>query len=205
MENFDFGKVINIFFVAFVIFMVVMIAFVARLVSTFMVKNKNTNITKTFATTIPPAESPLEIAHTTTVSLTRISENYVNSTAEVKQTAYEVLLTIAQARKQAIDALFEDDPSAISSVLFPEDTRALLPAEAQTFIEAGVITEGRFNAAQIPNQTDKRYSVIARNGEEFSLYFTDGLPQTPPNAGVRIRGIRLDNKILVQSIEEISL
>lgn len=206
MENFDFGKAINIFLVAFVIFLVVMIAFVARLVSTFMVKNKNTNLTASYATTqVPPAGTPLEIAHSTTIDLARIGENYLHTDGFVKEQTYDVLMTMAQARKQSLDELFESDPAGILSVLFPEDTRALLPPEAQTFIEAQVITEGRFSVTQIPNITEKRYSVIARNGEEFRLYFPEGIPQTPPNSGVRIRGVRLDNKILVQSIEEISL
>lgn len=205
MENFDFGKAINLFLVAFVIFIVVMIAFVARLVSTFMARNKNASPTISYAHSIPPAESPIEIAHTTTISLTRISENYLKSTPEEKQVSYEVLLTIAQARKQAIDSLFEENPEAVFSVLFPEDTRTLLPSEAQTFIEAQIITEGRFKIIKLPNQAGNRYNLIAKNGEEYLLYFTSGLPQIAPNSGARVRGVQLDNKILVQSIEEISL
>ena len=205
MENFDFGRAINMFLVAFVIFIVIMIAFVARLVSTFMARNKSTSVTSTYAKSIPPAESQLEIAHTTTISLTRISENYLTNTEEERQLNYEVLLTIAQARKQAIDSLFEEDPTAILSTLFPDDLRTNLPSEAQTFIEAQIITEGRFKVLQIPNQPEKRYSLIAKNGEEYKLYFTTGLPQLPPNSAIRVRGVRLGNKMLVQSIEETSL
>lgn len=204
MENFDFGRAINLFLVAFVIFIVVMIAFVARLVSTFMARNKTTNLTTSYAHSIPPAESPLEIAHTTTVSLTRISENYINNSSEEKLINYEVLLTIAQARRQAIDSLYEEEPAAILSTLFPDDIRTQLPSEVQTFIEAQIITEGRFKATQVPNQ-DKQYSLIAKNGDEYMLYFTTGLPQIPPNSGIRVKGIRLDGKILVQTIEEVSL
>lgn len=205
MENFDFGKAINIFLVAFVIFIVVMIAFVARLVSTFMVRNKNTNLTSTYAQSIPPAESAVEIAHNTTVSLTRISENYIRTDGQVKEQTYDVLLTIAQARKQALNELFETDPGTIDSVVFPDDVRSLLPEEAQSLIEKQVIMEGRFAVIQVPDKADKGYSLVARNGEEYRLYFAEGMPQTAPNSGIRVHGILLDNKLLIQSIEEISL
>lgn len=205
MENFDFGKAINIFLIAFVIFIVVMIAFVARLVSTFMVRNKNTNLTKSYAQTIPPAESAVEIAHNTTVSLTRISENYISTQGQVKEQTYEVLLTIAQARKQALNELFESDPGTIDSVIFPDDVRSLLPEEAKTLIEKKVIIEGRFSVTEVSGNSDKHYVLISRNGEEYSLYFADGMPQVAPNTGVRINGILLDNKIAVQSIEQITL
>lgn len=205
MENFDFGKAINIFLVAFVIFIVVMIAFVARLVSTFMVRNKNTNITSTYATSLPPAESPLEIAHSTTVNLTRISDNYLHTDGKVKEETYDVMLTIAEARKQALNELFAVEPAALLSVIFPEETRTLLPQEAQSLIEVQIITEGKLLIIQVPEKAEKKYTLIARNGEEYTLYFPDGMPQLSSNIGVRIHGVRLDNKILVQSIEQISI
>src|SRR3989338_11013968 len=103
MENFDFGKAINIFLVVFVIFIVVMIAFVARLVSTFMVRKNSTPLTATYANQ-ETAETPIETLHTTTVSLNNLGEEYILGTGQEKQEMYEVLLTIAEARKQAFVA-----------------------------------------------------------------------------------------------------
>lgn len=208
MENFDFGRTINIFLVAFVIFIAIMIAFVARMVSTFMVRNTNTNLTSAYAQNDQTIETPIETLHTTTVSLNNIGDAYVNNTEEEKKQNYEVLLTIAQARKQALLSVIEENPEAIFSSIFPQEIRDVLPAEAQIFIENEIIIEGSLKLMQVENtvthERDRQYTILARSGDEFLLYIPEKIvPPAGSNIMVRIQGIQIDNKIVVQTIKTI--
>lgn len=207
MENFDLGKAVSVFLLAFIVFIVIMIAFFARLVSRFMVRNNTTNLSTTYAHSVEPIETPLETLHTTTVTLSRLSDDYIKASEENKKLSYDLLLTMAQARKQSLNSVLEDNPSEILSSLFPDSTRSQLPDEIKTFIETPVIVEGQLKISTIEDKNAQSlknyYKIISRNGEEFNLYFQDDKTVPIADSHIRIHGIQVDNKIVVQSINTI--
>ncbi len=208
MDDIDLGKILNYFYVFFVVILIVMIVFFSRLVSIMLTQKKNTPFDKVNAAQPAATQSYLEDAYTMTVRLTQLAQLQSTSAGVMTPSQKEVIVTLAEGRKQAMLAVMNENPQAVQSTIFSEDLIAFLPEEAKMFIEKKGTLEGVVESTGVdagePKEFGKNFTLTTQNGSLYILHFVSadiGLPQT--GTQMIVQGTILDNHVLVSSLRKI--
>ena len=110
------------------------------------------------------------------------------------------LVTLAARRQRLLAELIQDDPGAVLEASVPAEVRASLPAAVQTYVEAEVELEGELEVLHEDRDPGSRYLYFLKNKEErFSLHFAAHPPTLQTGSWVRVRGIRVERALALES------
>ncbi|MCI0409003.1 MAG: M12 family metallo-peptidase, partial [Acidobacteria bacterium] len=110
------------------------------------------------------------------------------------------LLSVAARRHQLLSAIIQDDPGAVLRAAVSAEFRAGLPPEVQTFVEEEVDLEGELEVLHEDREDGSRYLHFLKvNEERFSLHFAAHPPTLQTGARVRVRGIRVERALALES------
>ncbi len=199
------GKVLNYFYVFFVVVLIAMIVFFSRLVSIMLTQKKNAELTKANAAQTTGTKTYLEDTYTMTVRLTQLAELQSSRGGAVTPEQKEIMVTLAEGRRQAMLAVIEENPQAVRATVFSEELRMALPEEARTFIERKGTVEGvikSVNSSGGENQKEVTHNTVTTlNGNRYIMYFTQSVEVPKPGSRAIIQGIILDDRIIVESVK----
>lgn len=114
------------------------------------------------------------------------------------------LLAVARQRHDALAALVEVDPAEVLRVALPAELRAGLPAQAIPFLEQEVEESGELVVLHVDhvNSADDHYLHFLDGPKgRYSLHFAGAAPDLASGASVRVRGVLIDNAIVVADAE----
>lgn len=208
MDDFDLGKILNYFYVFFVVVLIAMIVFFSRLVSIMLTQRKDAQLTKVNAEQSNGSKTYLEDAYTMTVRLTQLAELQSSSNAGLTPGQKEVIVTLAQGRKQALLAVVEENPEAVQSTVFPDDLRSAVPEEARIFIERKGAVQGMVNrivASESGTQNIvSHFTLTSSDGERYILHFIDeGTTAELTGKTAIVKGVILDNHLIVEAVQQL--
>jgi hypothetical protein len=136
-----------------------------------------------------------------TDSLVALHAQYDRASPARKAAILARLQTIAAARNEALAARVGADPGAVLKVALPPALWRGLPASVRQQIEEAVELDGNLEVLQEDRIKGGRLHYKLKSfGQEYALHFK----KDPPNhlrtgARVRIRGIRVNNAVALQS------
>jgi hypothetical protein len=110
------------------------------------------------------------------------------------------LLSTAAARQQLLAQLIETDPHEVLRVSVPSDIRAQLSPEAQSYVEEETELEGEVEVSvEDGRQSKVHYGLRDVQGRSFSLYYSAEAPDLLTGAWVRVKGMRIQQALALQS------
>ena len=120
------------------------------------------------------------------------------------------LLSVAAWRHQLLSAIIQDDPGAVLRAAMPAKLRASLPHAVQAYVEEEMDVEGELEVLHEDRDDDSRYLYSVKVKEErFSLHFAAHPPTLETGTWVRVRGIRIERALALESgttsVESLSL
>jgi hypothetical protein len=144
-----------------------------------------------------------------TIKLLSQARELKNATADERDEKLETLLKTASHRKELILKAMENDPAGVSKIAISKELRNNFLADIKEFVEEDVILEGELEVLvsesfdEYENENDEDhpeatyyYNLIA--GEKItSLHFTGNIPEIYGGSKLKVKGIKLDNKMIV--------
>jgi hypothetical protein len=147
------------------------------------------------------AQQPASPEETLTDYLISLHGQHQRASAAQKSAILERIQNIAAARKEALAAVVEVDPGAVLKVALPPDVRRGLPPSVRQELEESVELDGNFEILQEDRLKGGRFVYKLKSlGEEYALHFKKDPPNhLPSGARIRVRGVRVNNAIALQS------
>lgn len=135
-----------------------------------------------------------------THDLVALSESYQGADPTTRKAMVRDLLDLAVSREQLLKGIAESDPSEVLRLAMPSDIRAVLPPEVQSHVEEEVEAEGVLQVL-IEDLSDGSRALygLETATEHLSLHFATDPPGLQSGSRVRVRGVRLDNTLALQS------
>ena len=110
------------------------------------------------------------------------------------------LLSVAARRHQLLSAIIQDDPGAVLRAAMPAELRANLPPAVQAYVEEEMDVEGELEVLHEDRDDGSRYLYSVKVKEErFSLHFAAHPPALQTGSRVRVRGIRVERALALES------
>jgi hypothetical protein len=138
-----------------------------------------------------------------TVTLLDARSRHAAAQASEKGQRLGELLQAAKTRADALSATLKSDPAAVLRVALPESLRGQFPAQAAQFLEQDLDTAGELEVLHVdfPDHVNDHYVFTLKTPtEELNLYFAAEMTELPSGTHVRVRGIRLDDDVVLTSI-----
>src|SRR4030095_12294617 len=135
-----------------------------------------------------------------TIQLAALNSRYQLGNKAERNSLLPELNRIAATRREMLASLIESDPAEVLRVAVPEDIRASMPAQLQSYVEQQVILEGELEVVYQEDETESQLLYSLNYGKErLSLHFV-----TRPNRDlltgtrVRVKGVRLGNVVALE-------
>lgn len=134
------------------------------------------------------------------LALPHLNAQHRAAPAELRAERLDALIAVAAERQAHMVKLIETDPAAALRVALPAKVRAGMPARVQSYLEQHVELEGELELRyqDYPNGKGRLLHDLLSAQGRSSLHFTGNAPKEESGTKVRIRGVRLGNKIAVQ-------
>ena len=137
-----------------------------------------------------------------TLSLLAATNKLHRARSTQRAAALADLLALAQDRREQLAALITTDPREALRAALPANLRAAMPAKAGPFLEHDALEEGALAVYHVDalDLTASHYLYYLDTAEgRLSLHFAKDPPQLRSGAKVRIKALRLDDALLVES------
>ncbi|MGH7410090.1 MAG: NEW3 domain-containing protein, partial [Candidatus Methylomirabilis sp.] len=109
-------------------------------------------------------------------------------------------LSVAARRHRLLSAIIQDDPGAVLRAAMPAELRASLPVAVQAYVEEEMDVEGELEVLHEDRDDDSRYLHFLKvKDERFSLHFAAHPPMLQTGSRVRVRGIRVEGALALES------
>lgn len=134
------------------------------------------------------------------LALPQLNAQYRAAPAELRAERLDALIAIASERQARFAKLIETDPAAALRMALPAKIRTGMPARVQSYLEQRVDLEGELELRYQDYPSGKgrlRHDLLNAQGRS-SLHFAGNAPMEQSGTQVRIRGVRLGNKVAVQ-------
>jgi hypothetical protein len=110
------------------------------------------------------------------------------------------MLATAAERRRLLASMFESDPGHVLRVALTSELRASLPAAVRTDVEQHVELEGTLEVLQEDDANGARLRhFLDSGGTRLELHFATNPPGHLTGDRVRVRGVRLDNMLALDS------
>lgn len=154
-----------------------------------------------FAQNVQPAESSNDTAERLTRTLSDLNIRHRGATAGDRARLSGDLLSVAASRQQLLSEIIQDDPGAVLRAAVPAGFRASLPPAVQAYVEEEIDAEGELEILHEDRDPGSRYLYFLKVNEEerFSLHFAAHPPTLQTGTRVRVRGIRIERAIALES------
>ena len=148
---------------------------------------------------LPVGNSPEAL----TLRLLILSKAYSDAASNRKPLIFSRMLEISESRKQNLLLLMEENPSVFLKVTIPKHIKGEFPSEITSNIEDEVEVEGSLDVLHSDN-FDKGlskfyYFLKDASGNRFSLHFVGEGPMLLTGSRIRVKGMKLADKIAVES------
>lgn len=155
-----------------------------------------------------PPQTQQQGARDLTDNLLKISSDYRQALPEEQVQLLELIVKVAKEREDLLKSLIEENPREFLKLALSEEVKKSLPKEVQTNIEGSVSVAGELEIIHIDNieqgKGDLEYSLIEDN-KTFSLHPTKELTDLTSGEKVKVSGVKLGDKIAIDSDEAGSL
>lgn len=134
------------------------------------------------------------------LALPQLNAQYRAAPAELRAERLDALIAIAAERQARFAKLIETDPAAALRMAVPAKIRTGMPARVQSYLEQRVDLEGELELRYQDYPSGKgllRHDLLSAQGRS-SLHFAGNAPMEQSGTRVRIRGVRLGNRVAVQ-------
>jgi hypothetical protein len=154
-----------------------------------------------------PAGNPNQNARGLTLSLLDAANMYNTAAPAAKGLLLANLLNVAKARRDELVLTAQADPAEFMRVILPPELLAGLPSQAMPFLEQSANVSGSLEVLHVDhvNPADDYYEhVVTTTGKAiYRVHFAKSAPQLQTGMQVSVRGIRLDNHIVVAAAGDV--
>lgn len=142
-----------------------------------------------------------EFESSTATSLTQLRELKDKYSQLPNEQNLNELKSLAQSRQKSLLTLIEENPDKFLKQVAFKNTRSEFPTEVWPYLEEEVDLKGSLeilHADDFENKIAKEhYFLKTADQKRFSLYFVEKGPLLMFGSKVRIRGVKLENKIVI--------
>lgn len=154
-----------------------------------------------------PAANPNQNARGLTLSLLNAANQYNSAAPSARGLLLANLLNVAKARRDELLLIAQADPAEFMRVILPAELLAGMPPQAMPFLEQSATVSGSLEVFHVDhvNPADDYYEHVltTTTNTVYRVHFAATAPDLQTGMRVSVRGIRLDNHIVVAAVGDV--
>jgi len=153
-----------------------------------------------------PVANPNQNARGLTLSLLDAARAYNSAAPGARGLALANLLNVAKARRDELVLTAQADPAEFMRVILPAELLAGLPPQAMPFLEQAASVNGSlevFHVDHVDPADDYYEHVLTAANAVYRVHFAAAAPALQTGMHISVRGIRLDNHIVVAAAGDV--
>jgi hypothetical protein len=137
-----------------------------------------------------------------THSLGVLLARYLRASPPEQEKMNDDLIALATERKAVLASIIEENPGEVLRLSLPGRLRAAMPAAVKNHLEKQLELVGTLELFyEDYKHTSRLRHVLKANGKRFSLHFKVQPPKVHSGVRVRVRGVKVDGAIALESGE----
>ncbi|OGE02630.1 hypothetical protein A2196_00100, partial [Candidatus Curtissbacteria bacterium RIFOXYA1_FULL_41_14] len=157
--------------------------------------------------TQPPAQIATSQEQTRNMSqeLLLLAKAHRSAQPADKPHMFDVMVKLAKTRQDSLSSLIEKEPQEFLKVSYPAQIRELFPQEVKANLEERVSLEGELSTLTVDSlepQEGKTLYFLNTGKARYSIYPTSPLPEVSSDQRVKITGVKLGDKIALNTSEK---